>query len=49
MGYEYLTHKKYNEAVQAFEKAIALYPKFYPVAEKNLAIARQQMGISVSQ
>lgn len=44
MGYEFLTHKKYSEAIQAFEKAIELYPKFYPAAQKNLAIAKQALS-----
>jgi tetratricopeptide (TPR) repeat protein len=44
MGYEFLTHKKYSEAIQAFEKAIELYPKFYPSAQKNLAIAKHALS-----
>mgnify|MGYP002795037960 CR=1 FL=1 len=42
MGHEFLTKKKYKEAIQAFEKAIALHPKFYPSAQNNLSIATNE-------
>jgi tetratricopeptide (TPR) repeat protein len=42
MGYEFLTKKKYKKAIQAFEKAIALHPKFYPSAQNNLVIANNE-------
>lgn len=44
MGYEFLTHKKYKKAIHAFEKAITLHPKFYPSAQKNLAIAQYELS-----
>jgi len=44
MGYQFLTSKKYRDAIQAFEKAIDLYPKFYPYAQKNLGIAKQGLS-----
>ena len=49
MGYEHLTHRNYKEAVQAFEKAIELYPKFYPSAQKNLNIAQKGMSVSMTE
>lgn len=49
MGYEYLTHKKFNEAIQAFEKALNLYPKFYPSAQKNLDIAKHELSKTVTE
>lgn len=49
MGYEFLTHKKYNEAIQAFEKAINLYPKFYPSAKKNLVIANRELSKTITE
>lgn len=48
MGYEFLTKKKYSEAIHAFEKAIELYPKFYPAAKKNLDIAKHGLSNSVT-
>lgn len=44
MGYELLTSKKYKEAITAFEKAIALNPKFYPSAQKYLELAKCEMA-----
>lgn len=49
MGYEFLTHKKYNEAIQAFEKAITLSPKFYPSAQKNRDIAKYELAKTVTE
>ena len=49
MGYEYLTNKNYKDAVHAFERAIELYPKFYPSAQKNLNIAKKGMPISITE
>ncbi len=49
IGYEFLSHKKYVEAIQAFEKAIDLYPKFYPSAQKNLEIAKHALSKSVTK
>ncbi len=46
MGYELLLLGKYREAITAFEKAIEIHPKFYPVAQKNLEIARQKLADS---
>lgn len=48
MGYEFLTIKKYREAILAFEKAIDLYPKFYPSAQKNLDIAKHELSNAVT-
>lgn len=49
MGYEFLTNRKYSEAIQAFEKAIALHPKFYPAAHKNLDIANHELSKEVAE
>lgn len=44
MGYEYLSAKKYPEAIEALQKAIDLNPKFYPSAQKNLAQAERELS-----
>lgn len=44
MGCEFLIDKKYEQAVEAFEQAIELYPKFYPSAHKNLDVARRELS-----
>jgi tetratricopeptide (TPR) repeat protein len=48
MGYELLNSKKYKEAIKAFEKALALNPKFYPSAQKNLDLAKCEMAKSLT-
>lgn len=48
MGYEFLIDKKYDQAVEAFERAIELYPKFYPSAQKNLDVARHELSKAVA-
>jgi superkiller protein 3 len=42
IGREYLSVKKYDQAIESFERAIALHPKFYPSAQKNLDLAKRQ-------
>jgi len=49
MGSEFLTSQKYKEAIQAFEKAIDLHPKFYPSAQNNLAIATHALSNAASE
>jgi Flp pilus assembly protein TadD len=44
MGYEYLSVKKYSEAIEALQKAIDLHPKFYPSAQKNLNQAQRELS-----
>lgn len=39
LGCEFLIHKKYVEAIEALEKAVDLYPRYYSSAQKNLDIA----------
>ena len=48
MGYEFLSSKKYREAIKAFEQAIALYPKFYPTAQRNLDLAKYEIAKTVN-
>ena len=49
MGSEFLTSKKYKKAIQAFEKAIDLHPKFYPSAQNNLLIANHALSNAASE
>lgn len=44
MGYQFLSNHQYEKAIQAFEKAIALHPRFYLSAQKNLEIARNELS-----
>lgn len=49
MGQEYLFIRKNHEAIEAFEKAIALHPKFYPSAQKNLELAKHQLSTDIAK
>lgn len=40
LGYVYLVQKKYPQAVEALQKAIALRPSFYAKANENLRVAQ---------
>lgn len=44
MGREYLFAKKYEKAIEAFEKAMALNPKYYAAAQKNMDQAKRQLA-----
>ena len=44
MGQEYLFAKKYEKAIEAFDKAIALNPKYYAAAQKNMDQAKRQLA-----
>jgi len=44
MGYQFLSNHQYEKAIQAFEKAIAIHPRFYLTAQKNLEIARNELS-----
>lgn len=39
LGYMYVVQKKYPQAVEALQKAVALRPTFYPTANENLKVA----------
>lgn len=47
MGYNFLIHKKYQEAIVSFQKAIELFPRYYPAAQDNLKIAQNALSQSV--
>lgn len=40
LGYQYLVSRQFLRAIEAFERAIDLNPRYYIEAEKNLAIAK---------
>lgn len=40
LGYQYLVDKQFLKAMNAFEKAIDLNPRYYVEAEKNFALAK---------
>jgi len=40
LGYQYLVSKQFLKAIEAFERAIDLNPRYYIEAEKNLALAK---------
>jgi Flp pilus assembly protein TadD len=40
MGCLYMTDKKYDKAIQSFEKAIALKPQYYAKAQENMSKAK---------
>lgn len=44
MGKEYLLARKYEKAIEAFDKAIALNPKYYAAAQKNMDQAKRQLA-----
>ncbi|OGR18360.1 MAG: hypothetical protein A2X81_10315 [Desulfobacterales bacterium GWB2_56_26] len=44
MGQEYLFAKKFEKAIEAFDKAIALNPKYYTAAQKNMDQAKRQLA-----
>ena len=44
MGQEYLFAKKFERAIEAFDKAIALNPKYYAEAQKNMDLAKRQLA-----
>ncbi len=49
MGYEYLSVKKYSEAIEALQKAIDLHPKFYPSAQKRLNQAQRELSNALTK
>lgn len=49
MGREYLFVRKYNEAIGSFEKAIALHPKHYLSAQKNLEQAKRGLSNVIAE
>ena len=40
MGCLYLAEKKYDKAIEAFDKAIALKPQYYAKAQENIVKAK---------
>ncbi|WP_136805719.1 tetratricopeptide repeat protein [Desulfosediminicola flagellatus] len=42
IGYQFLVSKQFVRAIEAFERAIDLNPKYYIAADKNLTIARKE-------
>ena len=44
LGQEYLFAKKYEKAIEAFDQAIALNPKYYVAAQRNMEQAKRQLA-----
>ncbi|WP_162096637.1 tetratricopeptide repeat protein [Desulfotalea psychrophila] len=48
IGFEYLTHRRYKEAIVALEKALELNPQFYPTAYESLEKARKGLALTTA-
>jgi len=49
MGCLYLAEKKYDKAIEAFEKAIALKPQYYAKAQENISKAKAALQTTPTQ